>query len=43
MDDELHERVARIARNVLRERFASIEDQADAMAAAMITELGLRL
>lgn len=43
MDDELHERVARIARDVLRQRFASIEDQADAMAAAMITELGLRL
>jgi hypothetical protein len=43
MDDALHDRVARIAREILRERFVSIEDQADAMAAAMITELGLRL
>lgn len=41
--DELHDRVKRVALDVLRERFASIEDQADAMAAAMITELGLRL
>jgi hypothetical protein len=43
MGDELHERVARIARDILKERFASIEDQADAIAAAIITELGLRL
>lgn len=36
-----HDRLARIARDVLRENFASIEDQADAMAAAIITELGI--
>lgn len=41
--DELHDRVKRIALDILRERFATLELQADAMAAAMITELGLRL
>ena len=39
MYSELHERIARIARDVLRQRFVSIADQADAMAAAIITEL----
>lgn len=36
-----HDRLARIARSVLHERFVSVEDQADAIAAAVITE-GLR-
>jgi hypothetical protein len=36
-----HDRISRIARDVLRERFASVEDEADAVAAAIITELGL--
>lgn len=36
---DLHDRIARIARDVLRERFVSVDDQADAMAAAIIEEL----
>lgn len=36
-----HDRIARIARQVLHERFASIDDQSDALAAAIITGLGL--
>jgi hypothetical protein len=39
MNSALHDRIARIARDILKERFTSIEDQADAMAAAIITEL----
>lgn len=39
MCSALHDRIARIARDVLRQRFASIPDQADALAAAIITEL----
>lgn len=38
-DSELHDRLSRIARDVLRERFVSIEDQADALAAAIVEEL----
>ena len=34
-----HERLARIARNILRENYVSVEDQADALAAAIMTEL----
>lgn len=41
MNSEIHDRLARIARDILRERFVSIEDQADAMAAAIITESNL--
>jgi hypothetical protein len=39
MYSALHDRIARIARDILKERFASIPDQADAMAAAIITGL----
>lgn len=38
-----HDRIAHIARDVLRERFASVEDRADAVAAAIIIELGFNL
>jgi hypothetical protein len=31
------DRLARIIRDVLRERFASVEDQAEAIAAAILT------
>jgi hypothetical protein len=38
-NSELHDRLSRIARDVLRDRFVSIEDQADALAATIIEEL----
>ena len=37
----LHERIARIARQEFSQLYASVDDQAEAMAAALITELGL--
>lgn len=37
----IHARLARIARDELKQQYASVEDQADAMAAAVMTELGL--
>jgi hypothetical protein len=43
VNSEIHNRLARVARDVLRERFVSIEDRADAMAAAIITEPGLEI
>jgi hypothetical protein len=39
MANVIHERIARIARQELSQRYASVDDQADAMAAAILTGL----